>query len=228
MGGFKKLAEAGAEVLKDRLAGIPQSPQEIEAAAFRRALEGSGPPGSVTVGVDLAVPGGEMTAVVVQHQVDDKLETAETLRIIPTSVHRPTFVAIYMGLAVMMSKRSTCRRLNVGCAIVTPDFRKVLAVGYNGNVSGGANDCDSNTVGSCGCLHGEENAAINCDVPRATEKIVICTHLPCLMCAKRLVNLGGVKQVFYWKDYRKREALELLKAAGIDVQQQDHNTLVTS
>lgn len=123
-----------------------------------------------------------------------------------------------MQLAVMMSERSTCARLKVGCAIVTPDFRKVLAVGYNGNVSGGKNDCDlhgEKAVGNCGCLHAEENAVINCDVPRSTEKIVFCTHLPCLMCAKRLINLGGVTAVFYKSDYRKRDSLVLLNDQGV-------------
>ena len=131
---------------------------------------------------------------------------------------RPRFHDIYMQLAVMMSERSTCARLKVGCAIVTPDFRKVLAVGYNGNVSGGVNDCDLHgeaAVGNCGCLHAEENAVINCDVSRSTDKVVFCTHLPCLMCAKRLINLGGVHEIFYKNDYRKRDSLFLLREKGI-------------
>jgi dCMP deaminase len=133
---------------------------------------------------------------------------------------RPRFHDIYMQLAVMMSERSTCARLKVGCAIITPDFRKVLAIGYNGNVSGGENDCDLHgeaAIGNCGCLHAEENAVINCDVPRSTEKIVFCTHLPCLMCAKRLVNLGGVQEVYYKNDYRKRDSLQLLYKQSIHI-----------
>ena len=133
---------------------------------------------------------------------------------------RPSFPSIYMRLAEMMSERSTCCRLKVGCAIVTPDYRKVLSVGYNGNVSGGANDCDVHgeaAVGACGCLHAEENAVINCDVPRDVRKVVFCTHLPCLMCAKRLINMGGVRGVFYLNDYRKRDSLELLNANTIIV-----------
>lgn len=135
---------------------------------------------------------------------------------------RPGFREIYMNLAVNMSKRSTCERLQVGSVITSPDYRKVLAVGYNGNVSGGKNACDRTgpeAVGNCGCLHAEENAVINCDVPRATPKIVFCTHLPCIMCAKRLINLGGVMQVYYLNDYRIRDAVELLEAKSIRIEQ---------
>jgi len=131
---------------------------------------------------------------------------------------RPSFQHIYMRLAEMMAERSTCVRLQVGCAIVTPDARKVLAVGYNGNVAGGKNDCDRHgeaAVGNCGCLHAEENAVINCDVPRSTEKIVFCTHMPCIMCAKRLINLGGVQKVVYRNDYRLRDSLVLFEANSI-------------
>jgi dCMP deaminase len=131
---------------------------------------------------------------------------------------RPSFHEVYMNLARDIRRRSTCARLQVGCVIVTPDFRKVLSIGYNGNVTGGVNDCDRHgeeAIGNCGCLHAEENAIINCDVPRYVEKNVYCTNLPCIMCAKRLVNLGGVKQVFYWEDYRKREGTRLLYDRGI-------------
>lgn len=128
---------------------------------------------------------------------------------------RPSFESLYMRLALAMAERSTCARLQVGCAIVSVDFRKVLAVGYNGNASGLPNGCDSEEPGKCGCLHAEENAVINCDAPRATEKVVLCTNLPCKMCAKRLVNLGGVTRVLYAKDYRLREGLEVLERAGI-------------
>ena len=132
---------------------------------------------------------------------------------------RPSFEEIYMRLAWSMSERSTCRRLSVGCAITSWDFRQVLAVGYNGNATKLPNDCDSDVPGSCGCLRAEENACINCTTSRNEPKVVFCTHLPCKMCAKRLVNLGGVARVFYDQDYRLREGLDVLRAAGIEVQQ---------
>lgn len=132
---------------------------------------------------------------------------------------RPSFVDIYMGLAQDMASRSTCLRKSVGTVITTTDFRKVLAVGYNGNASGLKNGCDDhNAVGNCGCLHAEENAVINCDSPRFVEKIVFVTTMPCKMCAKRLINLGNVKKVFYAEVYRNEEGLDILQSLGIEVE----------
>lgn len=112
--------------------------------------------------------------------------------------------------------------MRVGAVITSHDFRKVLSVGYNGNATGLPNSCDrvgEAAVGNCGCLHAEENAAISCDVPRPTRKLVFCTHLPCPLCAKRLINLGGVERVYYLEDYRRQESKEILASASIDVVQ---------
>ncbi|MCX6128817.1 MAG: deaminase [Proteobacteria bacterium] len=131
---------------------------------------------------------------------------------------RPSFQEIYMDLAFSLARRSTCKRLNVGTVITSTDFRKVLAVGYNGNATGLANGCDRDEPGNCGCLHSEENAVINCDSPRSTEKLAFVTHLPCAACAKRLINLGNVRKIFYGRDYRHKGALALFETVGIAVE----------
>lgn len=137
-------------------------------------------------------------------------------------MNRPTFDQIYMEFAHSIARRATCQRrspadvlMQVGCVITTLDARKVLSLGYNGNGSGLPNACDTTEPGACGCLHAEENAIINCDAPRGTQKIVYCTHQPCKMCAKRLVNLGDVVRVVYHAPYRLKEGLDVLEAAGI-------------
>jgi len=132
---------------------------------------------------------------------------------------RPSFEEVYMQFAETIARRSTCARLAVGTVITTTDYRKVLAVGYNGNASGLSNNCDREEPGNCGCLHSEENAVINCDAPRHTEKFVFVTHLPCAACAKRLINMGNVKKVIYKNDYRKTCSLDLLESVGIEVKQ---------
>jgi dCMP deaminase len=130
---------------------------------------------------------------------------------------RPSFEEIYIQLALTMAKRATCKRLQVGTVITSDDYRKVLAVGYNGNASGLHNSCDRDEVGNCGCLHSEENAVINCDSPRFIPKFVFITHYPCIACAKRLINLGGVKKIFYFHDYRNTNANEVLSSVGIPI-----------
>lgn len=137
---------------------------------------------------------------------------------------RPSFQAIYLQLAQTLARRSTCKRLQVGTVITSTDFRKVLAVGYNGNATGLHNGCDRDEPGNCGCLHSEENAVINCDSPRSVEKVVFVTHLPCVACAKRLINLGNVKAVFYGEDYRIRDSVQLLESVGIRVERMSEAT----
>ncbi len=138
--------------------------------------------------------------------------------------NRPSFESIYIQMAGLIALRSTCSRMQVGCVITSIDYRKVIALGFNANAAGLPNCCDTTGIeaaGKCGCLHAEENAVINCDVPRNTEKVVFCTHLPCVMCAKRLINVGGVKRVIYKADYRLKDALTLFDTVGIDHTQLD-------
>lgn len=108
---------------------------------------------------------------------------------------RPPFPSIYMTLARALADRSTCAVDPVGTVITSVDFRKVLAIGYRGNATGLPNRCDVHGD-PCGCLHAEENAVIQCDAPRSEPKIVLSTKLPCRMCAKRLINLGGVQDLY--------------------------------
>ena len=132
---------------------------------------------------------------------------------------RPSFEDIYISAALRMSQRSTCARLRVGCVITSEDSRYVFGIGYNGNATGLPNECDSTEVGNCGCLHAEENAVINCRSSRAERKVVYCTHLPCKLCAKRLINLGGVMRVVYLNDYRIRDSLALFEKVKIETRQ---------
>lgn len=132
---------------------------------------------------------------------------------------RPSFESLYLRFAQLISERSTCARLQVGCVIVTGDFRQVVGHGYNGNARGLANTCDSTTPGACGCLHAEANAVTHCAASGPVEKIVFCTDLPCKMCAKMLVNLGGVSRVYFGRTYRLLEGREILQTCGIRVEQ---------
>lgn len=135
---------------------------------------------------------------------------------------RPTLESIYMDLALSLSFRSTCQRLQVGTVIASLDLRKILAVGYNGNAAGLTNGCDHpHTPGACGCLHSEENAVIACDCPRSEPKLIFVTHLPCAMCAKRLVNLGNVRKVYYSNSYRTETSKEIFQQTGIALEKME-------
>jgi len=133
--------------------------------------------------------------------------------------HRPQFDEIFMQFAWMISKRSTCQRLQVGCVITSIDHRYVYAIGYNGNATGLTNCCDSNKPGQCQCIHAESNACINCTTDRSKPKLVYVTHLPCVMCAKSLINLGGVQSISYDQDYRIKDSLDVFKQTNIKAKQ---------
>lgn len=128
---------------------------------------------------------------------------------------RPSFDRIWIQMAGLVSGRSTCRRRSVGCVIVSEDNRRVLSLGYNGNATGLPNDCDSDEPGNCGDLHAEANAIVNCVAPREVPKVVYVTDSPCSMCAKMIVNLGGVVRVLFARKYRIEDGLRVLERAEI-------------
>ena len=126
---------------------------------------------------------------------------------------RPAFTQIFAHMAALISKRSTCKRLHVGSIVVSGDFTKILSVGYNGNAKGFPNSCDSDEPGKCGCIHSEINALLKADYSEK-DKIMFVTDIPCVNCAKAIIN-ADIKKVFYIRKYRITDSLDLFKKAGI-------------
>ena len=120
---------------------------------------------------------------------------------------------IYMSMAFLLAKRSSCRRLAVGCVITSSDLEQVYSVGYNGNAKGLKNNCDSNQVGNCGCIHSEINALIKCSV-KDKNKVVFITDMPCITCSKVLIN-SGLSKLYYNREYRDKSGIEQIKSCGI-------------
>ncbi len=133
-----------------------------------------------------------------------------------------------MSMAALAASRSTCLRRRVG-AVVVKD-RMVLSTGYNdtprGLVNCGEGGCPR-CAGSappgtaheeCLCLHAEQNAIIQAAyhgvaIAGAT---LYCTHQPCLVCAKMIVN-AGIRKVVYTGDYPDPAAVRLLEDAGVEL-----------
>lgn len=130
---------------------------------------------------------------------------------------RITFPEIYMNLALSLAKRSTCKRLQVGAVIVSSDFSHVYGLGYNGNAQGLPNTCDSDEPGNCGCLHAEDNALLKTSQGIEIPKFIFITHCPCIYCAKRIVNKGGFKRLYYKDAYRSTQGLDLLASKGLEI-----------
>jgi dCMP deaminase len=122
---------------------------------------------------------------------------------------------MFMRIAEIVSLRSTCKRLQVGAIITDSRMLNVLSIGYNGNYSGGPNECDSDEVGSCGCIHAEINSLIKAD-NRMKDKVLFVTNLPCKNCSKLIIN-SGFSTVYYRNEYRLKDGMKLLKKVGIKV-----------
>jgi dCMP deaminase len=128
-------------------------------------------------------------------------------------VTRPPLYEVYMRMAEELAKRSTCARLQVGTVITDGALEHVVSAGYNGNVRGFPNRCDSDEAGKCGCIHSEMNALVKApgDLP---EKVAFISASPCVMCAKLMVQ-AKVTHVFYREAYRDASGLDVLERAGV-------------
>lgn len=134
------------------------------------------------------------------------------------TMSRPDWDEIWMSFAGLIAKRSYDPRYQVGSVIVTDSNTQVLAIGYNGNYSGGPNEVESQTPGQSGMIHAEINALIKLDYNNPNDKIMYLTLSPCRGCAKAIIN-GGISEVIYQEKYRDTSGLDLLKSAGVKVRQ---------
>ena len=128
-------------------------------------------------------------------------------------VERPPLFEVYMRMAEELAKRSTCARLQVGTALTDANLEHVVSIGYNGNVRGFPNRCDSDEAGKCGCIHSEMNALVKAP-GELRDKVAFLTASPCIMCAKLMVQ-ANVAYVFYRETYRNPEGLDVLDKAGV-------------
>ena len=129
---------------------------------------------------------------------------------------RPSWDQIWMDFAQSISQRSYDPRFQVGAVVITEDNSQVLAVGYNGNYSGGPNEVESEAPGQSGMLHAEINALLKMDYNNPKKKKLYLTLSPCRMCAKAIVN-AGISEVVYAEEYRDTSGVEILQSSGIKV-----------
>ena len=133
-------------------------------------------------------------------------------------MNRPSWDSIWMQFAKTISKRSYDPRFQVGAVVVSEDNCQVLAVGYNGNYSGGPNEVESEIPGESGMIHAEINALLKLDYNNPKKKKLYLTLSPCRMCAKAIVN-SGIAEVIYGAQYRDTTGLELLLSSGVTTRQ---------
>lgn len=145
-------------------------------------------------------------------------------------VARPSWEQYFMDIAMLVSSRSTCLRRQVGAVLVRD--KHIIATGYNGAPRGVAHclevGCLREKLGipsgerheMCRGTHAEQNAIIQAALHGVSTQgaTLYCTHQPCILCAKMLIN-AGVEMVVFQGEYPDALAVELMNEAGLKIVQ---------
>jgi dCMP deaminase len=141
---------------------------------------------------------------------------------------RPDVDEYFLKIASVVAERSTCRRHHVGAVAVRS--KHILATGYNG-APAGAKDClelgclrDELKIPSgtrheiCRGIHAEQNVIIQAGLHGVSLEgsTVYCTHTPCVLCAKMLVN-AKIEKFVSFGNYSDDTFVRLFQEAGIKV-----------
>lgn len=138
----------------------------------------------------------------------------------------------FMDLARLVATWSSCIApgRNIGCVIVRD--KRVITTGYNGAPAGmrtckEKGECLRRKLGIpsgtraeiCYAIHAEQNAIIQAaklgvSIEGAT---LYCTHQPCSLCAKMIVN-AGIRRVVYEQGYPDEFSLEFFRETGVALQ----------
>jgi len=141
---------------------------------------------------------------------------------------RPSVDEYFMEIARVVAKRSTCLRNKVGALVVRD--KRILSTGYNG-APRGLEHClevgclrDERNIESgtrheiCRAVHAEQNAIIQCALHGVSTEgaTLYCTHQPCILCTKMMIN-AGIGRVVFREDYPDHESLSYLRKAKVKV-----------
>ena len=135
----------------------------------------------------------------------------------------------FMELTELVGTWASCYRRKVG-AIIVKD-KRVLTTGYNGAPAGISSCVDrgeclrekmnipsGTRAETCYAAHAEQNAIIQAarygaNIDGAT---LYCTHQPCVICAKMIIN-AGIKRVVYKEGYPDEFSIRLFEEAGTKI-----------
>ncbi len=163
--------------------------------------------------------------------VDDAAMSQETLppslvssvaELVGRVHQRPSWDDYFMSTALLISSRSACERLHVGCVVVSggDQQNRIVAAGYNGFLPGAPHTSRVLEGHEQGTVHAEQNAIA--DAARRGVGLdgatVYVTHFPCINCAK-IMAAAGIRSIKYHFDYRNDPLVsELLTEAGVSIE----------
>lgn len=144
----------------------------------------------------------------------------------------------FMEMAQLVSTWASCyqEERKVGAVIVKD--KRVMTTGYNGAPAGVSTcvergECLRKKLGipsgtrheMCYAVHAEQNAIIQAaklgvSIDGAT---LYCTHQPCSVCAKMIIN-AGIRRVVYQEGYPDSFSLDIFKEAKVQLERFDPAT----
>jgi dCMP deaminase len=115
----------------------------------------------------------------------------------------------FMEMAHLVSNWTSCINEGRSIGAVIVKDKRVMTTGYNGAAAGTRAEV-------CYAIHAEQNAVIQAaKLGLAIDSATLyCTHQPCSVCAKILVN-AGIRRIVYKHGYPDDFALEVLNEAGV-------------
>lgn len=143
----------------------------------------------------------------------------------------------FMQMADLVSTWASCYQPNRKIGAVIVKNKRVMTTGYNGAPAGvktciERGECLRRKLNIpsgqrqelCYAVHAEQNAIIQAaklgiSIDGAT---LYCTHQPCVMCAKIIVN-SGITRVVYREGYPDDFALEILAEGGVQLERMPAN-----
>ena len=138
----------------------------------------------------------------------------------------------FMDMACEVAKWSSCYQTNRHVGAVIVKDKRILTTGYNGAPSGVVScmekgECIRKKLGIasgtrheiCYAVHAEQNAIIQAakygiNISGAT---LYCTHQPCVICAKMIIN-AGITRVVYKNGYPDEFSMQLFEEANVVVE----------
>ena len=140
--------------------------------------------------------------------------------------------ARFMKLAAEIASWASCYQPNRKIGAVIVKNKRIMTTGYNGAPAGvktcvERGECLRRKLNVpsgtrqevCYAIHAEQNAIIQAaklgvNIDGST---LYCTHQPCILCAKMIVN-AGIVRVVYHSGYPDDFALDIFKEAGVLVE----------
>ncbi len=141
----------------------------------------------------------------------------------------------FMEMAETVAGWSSCYQEGRQIGAVVVRDKRILTTGYNGAPQGVTSckergECLRRKLGIpsgtrhelCYAVHAEQNAIIQAarlgiQLEGAT---LYCTHQPCVICAKMIIN-AGISRVVYREGYPDEFSLELFGEAGVSIDRYD-------